>query len=49
MKKLYIILLFFGQFAGAQTADELFQKANEQYKLEQYEEAIKTYERIESF
>ena len=48
MKKLYIILLFFGQFVVAQTANELFQKANEQYKLAKYENAIKTYEQIES-
>lgn len=48
MKKLLILLLFLSQVVIAQSADELFQKANEQYKLEQYETAIKTYEQIES-
>lgn len=48
MKKLLIILLFLSQVVIGQSADDLFQKANEQYKLEEYEEAIKTYEQIES-
>ena len=48
MKKLWIILLFVSQIVLAQSAEELFQKANEQYKLEQYEEAVKTYEQIEA-
>jgi len=48
MKKLLIILLFVGQAVFSQSADELFQKANEQYKLEQYDEAIATYEQIEA-
>jgi len=48
MKKLLILLLFLSQVVIAQSADELFQKANEEYKLEQYETAIKTYEQIES-
>lgn len=47
MKKLLILLLFFCQAVFSQSADELFQKANEQYKLEQYEDAITTYEQIE--
>jgi tetratricopeptide (TPR) repeat protein len=48
MKKLWIILLLLSQVVIAQSADELFQKANEQYKLEQYETAITTYEQIEA-
>ena len=48
MKKLLILALFLSQVVLAQSADELFQKANDQYKLEQYETAIKTYEQIES-
>lgn len=47
MKKIFIILLFVGQVVFSQSADELFTKANEQYKLEQYQEAIKTYQQIE--
>jgi len=43
-----IILLLLSQIVIAQSADELFQKANEQYKLEQYENAISTYEKIEN-
>ncbi len=48
MKKLLILALFLSQVVLAQSADELFQKANDQYKLEQYEAAIETYEQIES-
>ena len=46
MKKFLILLLFIGQAVFSQSADELFEKANEQYKLEQYEDAITTYEQI---
>jgi tetratricopeptide (TPR) repeat protein len=48
MKKLLILLLLISQVVVSQSADELFQKANEQYKLEQYEDAIQTYEQIEA-
>ena len=47
MKKILFLLLFVSQFVFSQSADELFKKGNEQYKLEQYEEAIKTYTEIE--
>lgn len=40
-------MLFVSQVVIAQSKEELFQKANEQYKVEQYEDAIKTYEQIE--
>jgi tetratricopeptide (TPR) repeat protein len=46
MKKLLIIWLFIGQAVFSQSAEELFEKANEQYKLEQYQDAINTYEQI---
>lgn len=41
-------MLFLSQVVVAQSADELFQQGNDQYKLEQYEAAIKTYEKIDS-
>ncbi|CAI8363890.1 MAG: Uncharacterised protein [Flavobacterium sp. SCGC AAA160-P02] len=47
MKKLLILLLFVSQFVASQSAEGLFKKANEQYKLENYNEAIKTYKEIE--
>jgi tetratricopeptide (TPR) repeat protein len=48
MKRILILLLFATQIVAAQSADELFEKANEQYRLEQYEAAIETYEQISS-
>lgn len=48
MKKLLILLLFVAQGVFSQSADELFTQANEKYKSEQYEEAIKLYDQIES-
>jgi tetratricopeptide (TPR) repeat protein len=47
MKKGLFLLLLAVQGIFAQSADELFTKANEQYKLEQYNEAILTYNKIE--
>ena len=35
------------QMVFAQSADELFEKGNEQYRLEQYEAAIETYNQID--
>ena len=49
MKKLLILLLFVAQGVFSQSADELFTQANEKYKSEQYEEAIKLYDQIESW
>ena len=43
----FFLLLLASQVVGSQSAQELFEKANEQYKLEQYEEAIQTYNQIE--
>lgn len=40
--------MFVGQVVFSQSPEELFQKANGQYKLEQYESAIKTYSQIDS-
>lgn len=48
MKKLVLILLLMCQVVVTQSADELFEKANEQYKLEQYDLALKTYQQIDS-
>ncbi|MEQ6122681.1 SH3 domain-containing protein [Pseudotenacibaculum sp. MALMAid0570] len=48
MNRILVLLLFVTQIVSAQSADELFKKANEQYKSEQYEEAIATYDQIES-
>ncbi len=48
MKKLLFILLLACQVVSSQSADELFQKANNEYKLEQYDLAIKTYQQIDS-
>lgn len=47
MKKTLLLLLFFAQGIFAQSADELFVKANSDYKQEKYDEAIKTYNQIE--
>lgn len=48
MKKFLLILLLNCQIVSAQSADELFEKGNEQYKLEQYDLALKTYQQIDS-
>lgn len=40
-------MLFLSQGVFAQSADDLFAKANDEYKQEKYNEAIKTYEQIE--
>lgn len=48
MKKILIFLLFITQGVFAQSADELFVKANDQYKQELYNEAITTYNQIEA-
>lgn len=47
MKKLLYILLFFSQVIVAQSQNELFSKANNQYKEEKYQEALNTYDSIE--
>ena len=41
------LLLLISQVMSSQSAQELFEKGNEQYKLEQYEDAIQTYNQIE--
>lgn len=46
MKKLVILLLLFSVGISAQTADELFAKANNFYKDGKYEQAIDVYKRI---
>ena len=46
MKKLLILLLFVSQNLVSQSTDELFEKGNNQYKLEQYTEAIVSYQKI---
>lgn len=48
MKKALFLLLLTVQGAFAQSAEELFAKANEEYKLEQYNKAITTYRQIEA-
>lgn len=48
MKKTLIFLLFIAQSVLSQTADELFVKANDEYKKELYSEAIITYNQIDS-
>ena len=40
------LLLLISQVMSSQSAQELFEKGNEQYKLEQYEDAIQTYNHI---
>lgn len=47
MKKVLISLLILTQGVFAQSAEDLFAKANDQYKQEKYNEAIKTYRQIE--
>lgn len=47
MKKILILSLFVSQIVLSQSAEGFFKKANEQYKLEHYNEAIKTYKQIE--
>ena len=46
MKKLLILLLFVSQNLVSQSTDELFEKGNNQYKLEQYTKAIVSYQKI---
>ena len=41
------LILLINQVVSSQSALELFEKGNEQYKLEQYEDAIQTYNQIE--
>ena len=48
MKKILFFLLFVSTVITAQTADELFQKANALYQENKFEEAIKMYEKIET-
>jgi len=48
MKKIFLLLLFVSQYVFAQSADDLFIKANDEYKQEKYNEAIKTYDQIEN-
>lgn len=48
MKKLFFLFLLISNFMWGQTPQNLFDKANELYKNGAYEEAIKTYEEIES-
>lgn len=49
MKQLLVLWIFIVSItAFSQSANDLFVKANEQYKLEQYEEAIQTYNEIEN-
>ena len=47
MKKILILLVFIAQNLFSQTAEELFSKGNEEYKLEHYSEAIIHYQKIE--
>jgi tetratricopeptide (TPR) repeat protein len=47
MKKILFLLLLISGFSKAQTANDLFKKANELYKEGGYLEAIETYEKIE--
>ena len=47
MKRILILLFIISQSVFAQSADGLFAKANNEYKLEQYEAAIATYTQIE--
>ncbi|MFY0628744.1 MAG: SH3 domain-containing protein [Flavobacteriaceae bacterium] len=48
MKKILLFLLFVAQGILAQSSNELFVKANDQYKQELYSEAIVTYNQIEA-
>ena len=47
MKKLYIIIFCFIS-SPSYSSDDLFNKANENYSSEEYQEAINTYETIEN-
>ena len=47
MKKILYILFFVIQVVVAQSPEELFEKANKQYKEGLYKEAIATYDSIE--
>lgn len=48
MRKVVVVILFFvSSFVFAQSAEELFDKANGLYKSEQYDEAVKVYKSIE--
>lgn len=48
MKKILFLWLFIAPLVTAQTADDLFKKANALYQENNFEEAIKTYEEIEA-
>lgn len=48
MKKVLFIFLLVCQMVSSQSTEELFQTANDQYKLEQYNAALKTYQQIDS-
>ena len=49
MRSLIVLICFLNGFLGlSQNADSLFVQANELYRQEQYEEALKTYQEIES-
>lgn len=48
IKKIFILILFISCVVTAQTADELFSKANTLYKNGEYEKAISIYEQIEN-
>ncbi|PQJ79922.1 tetratricopeptide repeat protein [Polaribacter porphyrae] len=47
MKNILFLLLILANTIVAQTTEELFSSANELYKTEKFEEAIKTYKQIE--
>ena len=47
MKKGLILLVFVAHNLFSQTAEELFNMGNEEYKLEHYSEAIIHYQKIE--
>lgn len=48
MKRFLFIFILATQLLSGQTEEELFDKANELYKLEQFETALKTYNKIDS-
>ncbi len=47
MKRLFLLLCIVSQAVFSQSAEDLFATANEQYKLEKYEEAIDSYQKIQ--
>lgn len=49
MNKVVFLFLMFSSFAFAQTADSLFDNANELYKKGDYTEAIELYKKVEDF